>query len=175
MAATRGDSRVLCVNDRDALMEDVGERGWPPGEPSDALGSWAAKVKGSVTGRMQIPEEILEDDFVSERLLLEFLNGEVGEPLITIGHEVLDAMKGLWKKCMFVKVLGLHVSILVLNRKLRELWKPRGAMHVMDLPCHFFMVRFEDEEEFIAALTVVHGGLSEVTLWCKRGLRNLIR
>lgn len=54
---------------------------------------------------------------------------------------------------MIVKVLGRNIAISVLSRKLRELWKPRGAMHVMDLPRHFFMVRFELEEEYLAALT----------------------
>ena len=40
-----------------------------------------------------------------------------------------------------------------MSRKLRELWKPTGAMFVMDLPRHFYMVRFELEEEYMAALT----------------------
>ncbi|CAA7036312.1 unnamed protein product [Microthlaspi erraticum] len=33
------------------------------------------------------------------------------------------------------------------------MWKPRGAMYVMDLPRQFFMIRFELEEEYMAALT----------------------
>lgn len=73
--------------------------------------------------------------------------------MITIGEEVLEAMNGLWKRCMIVKVIGRHISIAVLSRKLRELWKPRGAMYVMDLPRQFFMIRFEEEEEYLAALT----------------------
>lgn len=35
---------------------------------------------------------------------MEFPNGEDGEPVIMIGHEVLEAMNGLWKRCMIVKV-----------------------------------------------------------------------
>lgn len=54
---------------------------------------------------------------------------------------------------MIVKILGRTVPISILNKKLRELWKPRGAMFVMDLPRQFFMVRFEVEDEYLAALT----------------------
>lgn len=95
----------------------------------------------------------MDDDFVMDRLSLEFPNGEDGKPVITIGREVLDAMNGLWRRCMIVKVLGRSVSVAVLNRKLRELWKPVGEMLVMDLPRQFFMIRFGSEEEYMAALT----------------------
>lgn len=54
---------------------------------------------------------------------------------------------------MIVKVLGRNIAISVLSRRLREMWKPKGAMVVMDLPRQFFMVRFENEEEYMEALT----------------------
>lgn len=84
---------------------------------------------------------------------MEFTNGEDGEPVITIGSEVLEAMKGLWKQCMIVRVLGRNVPISVLSRKLREMWNPKGGMHVLDLPRQFFMVRFGEEEDYLKALT----------------------
>lgn len=99
------------------------------------------------------PKSVLDADFIAERLRLEFPNGEDGEPEITIGSEVLEVMNGLWKQCMIVKVLGRNVPIAVLNRKLRDLWKPRGGMYVMDLPRQFFMIHFEIEDEYLAALT----------------------
>ncbi|CAA7018342.1 unnamed protein product [Microthlaspi erraticum] len=62
-------------------------------------------------------------------------------------------MNGLWKRYMIVKVLGRKVAMAVLRKRLRELWKPTEAMYVMDLPRNFFMVHFESEEEYLAALT----------------------
>lgn len=44
---------------------------------------------------------------------------------------------------MIVKVLWRKIAISVLNRKLRELWKTKGGMYVMDLPRQFFMIRFD--------------------------------
>ncbi|KAG7579838.1 Ribonuclease H domain [Arabidopsis thaliana x Arabidopsis arenosa] len=148
-----GENGGTISGGEDTNMVDTGERGRPPGDPPDRSGSWVQKVVGSNAGGMPVPEEVLNDDFVSERLHLEFPNGEDGEPVITIGKEVLDAMNGLWSRCMIVKVLGRSMSIAVLSKRLRDMWKPAGAMYVMDLPRQFFMVRFESEEEYMAALT----------------------
>ncbi|XP_048616271.1 uncharacterized protein LOC106392972 [Brassica napus] len=148
-----GDTRVSSTADLDETMMDVGERGRPPGDPPDKLTSWVAKVVETAEGGMPVPEVLIADSFVSERVRVEFPNGEDGEPSITIENEVLEAMNGMWKQCMIVRVLGRNVPIVALNRKLRELWNPKGAMYVMDLPRQFFMVRFEKEEEYLAALT----------------------
>ncbi|XP_013633708.1 PREDICTED: uncharacterized protein LOC106339442 [Brassica oleracea var. oleracea] len=102
---------------------------------------------------MPVPEKLIDDGFITERLRVEFPNGEDGEPSITIETEVLEVMNGMWKWCMIVRVLGRSVEISALSRKLRELWNPKGAMYVMDLPRHFFMVRFKKEDEYLAALT----------------------
>ncbi|EOA32085.1 hypothetical protein CARUB_v10015332mg, partial [Capsella rubella] len=84
---------------------------------------------------------------------LEFPNGVHGEPVITVGQEVVEAMNGLYKQCMIVNVLGRHVTVESFNRKLRELWKPTGGMCVVDLPRQFFMVMFDAEEDYLAAMT----------------------
>lgn len=153
MGAGAGELASAAAGEHDETMMDVGEKVRPPGDPPDSSGLWAAKVKGSSGGGMAIPESVLNDEFVRERVSLEFPNGEDGEPVITIGDEVLEAMNGLWKRCMIVKVLGSPIPIAVLSRKLKELWKPTGAMFVMDLPRQFFMIRFELDEEYMAALT----------------------
>lgn len=145
------ESRV--TSDQDATMTDIGEKGRSPGDPPDGMGSWVTKVTGTNVGGRPVPETLLTEEFVSARLNVSFPNGEDGEPVISIGEEVLEAMNDLWKQCMIVKVLGRNVPIAVLSRKLREMWRPRGAMTVMDLPRQFFMVRFEEEDEYLSALT----------------------
>lgn len=153
MEAIEGDARVLSSEEQDSTMTDVGEKSRPLGDPPEVQGSWASKVKGKCGGGMPIPEEVIDETFVSERVCLEFPDGEDGEPVITIAREVLDDMNGLWKNCMIVKVLRRNISLLALNRRLNEMWKPNGAMHVMDLPRQFFMIRFDVKEEYMAALT----------------------
>lgn len=133
------------------------EKGRPPDEPPDEpprmRQSWASKVSGMSAGGGLTPEAVLDEEFVASRLNVEFPHGEDGEPVITIGNEVLEAMNGLWKNCMIVKILGRHVPIMVLNRKLKEMWNPRGSMYVLDLPRQFFMVRFGEEDDYLKALT----------------------
>ncbi|EOA32779.1 hypothetical protein CARUB_v10016088mg, partial [Capsella rubella] len=134
-------------------MVDVGDCGRPPGDPPDNQRSWAKMVAAGGSNGMPNPEGIFDAKFVKERLCVEFPDGKAGEPVVTVGAEVLEVMNGLWRRCMIVKVLGRSVSVSVLSRRLRDLWKPAGAMHVMDLPRQFFMIRFEKEEEYMAALT----------------------
>ncbi|KAL8167797.1 hypothetical protein V2J09_009296 [Rumex salicifolius] len=83
---------------------------------------------------------------------ISYPGGFDGEPEIEIGQEVLEVMAGLWKNCIYVKVLSRSVPLPVLERKLRDLWKPMGGMNV-DLPRRFFMVRFESDVDYFAALT----------------------
>ncbi|KAG2334329.1 hypothetical protein Bca52824_005509 [Brassica carinata] len=106
-----GDLRVLNGEGQDATMEDMGEKGRPPGEPPDAPVSWVRKVVGCNVGGMPVPEEVVDEEFVESRLRLEFPNGEDGEPVITIEEEVLTAMNSLWKRCMIVRVLGRNAPL----------------------------------------------------------------
>ena len=152
MESEKGVFRVLGGGEHDTAMDDFVDQGRPPGDPPDMAGSWVRKVTGSSAGGMPNPEELIDEAFVSERVRLELPNGEEGEPVITIEQEVLEAMNGLWKHCMIVKVLGRVTPIAVLTRKLREMWKPKGSMCVMDLPRQYFMIRFGDEDEYLAAL-----------------------
>ena len=61
--------------DRDATLMHVGERARPPGDPPDAAASYASKVVGTNGGGMPVPESLIDDAFVSERLRVEFPNG----------------------------------------------------------------------------------------------------
>ncbi|XP_024009924.1 uncharacterized protein LOC112085132 [Eutrema salsugineum] len=150
LAGAQGTSPTA---EEDATMSDIGEKDRPPGDPPDGGSVWIQKVTGSGAGGRLYPQRVMDAEFVEERMRLEFPDGENGEPMITIGAEVLERMHGLWKRCIIVKVLGRHVQIAGLTRKLKELWKPKGSMHVIDLPRQFFMVRFELEEEYLAALS----------------------
>ncbi|EOA27131.1 hypothetical protein CARUB_v10023230mg, partial [Capsella rubella] len=134
-------------------MVDAGERVRPPGDPPDGQRVWVNNVIGGGSGGRPNPEDIIDHEFVKERVKVVFPDGVHGEPVVTVGKELLEAMNGLWKNCMVVKVLGRNMSISVLSKRLREMWKPRGVMHVVDLPRQFFMIRFELVEEYLAVLT----------------------
>ncbi|KAL0688861.1 hypothetical protein Bca4012_088538 [Brassica carinata] len=98
-----GEGRGSESGDRDATMMDVGERARPPGDPPDAAASYASKVVGTNGGGMPVLESLIDDVFVSERLRVEFPNGEDGEPSITIEPEVLEAMNGMWRRMVLLR------------------------------------------------------------------------
>ncbi|XP_023640327.1 uncharacterized protein LOC17890423 [Capsella rubella] len=125
-----GDLRATV---RDATMMVIGEKEHPPGDPPDSVGTWAQRAAGGSAGGRVVPESVLKEEFVEARLSLEFPDGEDGEPVFTVGEE--------------------NISIAAMSRRLKEMWKPKGAMHVLDLPRQFFMARFEHEEEYLEALT----------------------
>ena len=125
------DARALGASGQDASMEDVGRL---PGEDPMNSVSWAERVKKRSGGGIPRPKSVIDDAFVASHMRVEFPNGEDGEPVVTIDPEVVEIMNGLWKQSMIVKVLGRHVLIAALSRKLRELWKPKGGMYVLDLP-----------------------------------------
>lgn len=113
-----GGARVTDTREQDESMEEDGR---PPGLSSDGSRLWVEKVQGCNGGGIPIPEMVVEEGFVMSRMSLEFPSGEDGEAVVKIGREVLDAMNGLYRRCMIVKVLGRHITIAALNRKLREL------------------------------------------------------
>ncbi|EOA15120.1 hypothetical protein CARUB_v10028495mg, partial [Capsella rubella] len=158
--------RVLEPSDHVEHMEDDGRP--PEGIPVMSR-VWVEKVQSSIGGGIPSPETVLEDEFAKTRMRVEFPNGAKGEPVITIGKEVLEVMYGLYRNCMIVKVLGRHITIDALNRKLKEMWKPRGGMAVLDLPRQFFMIRFDLEEDYMAAVTGgpwrVFGSILMVKAW----------
>lgn len=57
--ANSGDLGFVGEGERDATMEEIGEKGRPPGEPPDAPGSWVRKVIGSNVGGRPVPEEVV--------------------------------------------------------------------------------------------------------------------
>ncbi|KAL9307966.1 hypothetical protein AtEden1_Chr1g0035071 [Arabidopsis thaliana] len=160
---------MAILGEHDAMMVEAGDRGKPP-DPQNGSGmNWVQKVVGRNAGGRLNPEELMDDAFVEERVRLEFPDGEDGEPVITIDPEVLEVMNGLWKQCMIVKVLGRNIYITAMIKRLNEMWRPKGAMYVMDLPRQFFMVRFELEDEYLTALTGgpwrAFGGYLMVKAW----------
>ncbi|KAL8170201.1 hypothetical protein V2J09_022005 [Rumex salicifolius] len=153
MIHSQGSGNFLLVVpkslDGDEAMVDCDGDNRPPGHPPDKGGSWADKVAGDGRGGMPTPEMVLDDGFVQNRLKVTFPDGADGELDVEIGQEVLEAMTGLWKNCIYIKVLSRSVPLLKTQRTLEAY----GGMNVVDLPRKFFMVRFDSDEDYFAALT----------------------
>ncbi|KAL8129388.1 hypothetical protein V2J09_018543 [Rumex salicifolius] len=54
---------------------------------------------------------------------------------------------------LVIKALGTMIPYTVMDRKLRDLWKPSGKMRLVDLPNGYYLVKFEREEDYWRILT----------------------
>ncbi|KFK23179.1 hypothetical protein AALP_AAs49008U000300 [Arabis alpina] len=75
----KGDARVL--GSQDAMMTDVADKGRQPGDPSDNRISWTMRVTETSAGGRLVPEMLMDKEFVTSRLSVEFPDGEAGEPV----------------------------------------------------------------------------------------------
>ncbi|KAI9074362.1 hypothetical protein K1719_043656 [Acacia pycnantha] len=60
-------------------------------------------------------------------------------------------------KSLVVKLLGGSMSLYFLESKLNQIWARRGAIKLGDLENDFFVVSFQEWEDYERALKVAHG------------------
>ncbi|KAL8160788.1 hypothetical protein V2J09_012277 [Rumex salicifolius] len=121
----------------------------PPQKPPDPPRTWKDMVVGD-TGQRR---PALSDEFLHGKIKVEFPEADNFEPSVTIAPEVLQALADVWKSSVIVKPLGQFVPFYIMERKLKELWRPVGKMLLMDLPNGYYVVRFETEQDHSNALT----------------------
>ncbi|KAL8151699.1 hypothetical protein V2J09_021507 [Rumex salicifolius] len=74
-------------------------------------------------------------------------------PSVTIEQEALVFLAKEWKNSVVFKLLRRTLGFQILERKLREMWKPSGSFIIVDLPDGYSIVRFDQEQDFFSALT----------------------
>ncbi|KAL8153174.1 hypothetical protein V2J09_010934, partial [Rumex salicifolius] len=92
------------------------------------------------------------------------------EPSVNIVDEVPQALAVVWSSPLVIKALGTRVPFAIMDIKLRELWKPRGRMRLIDLPNDYYLIEFDPEEVYFATLTggpwLVFGHYVTIRQWC---------
>lgn len=130
-----------------------------PTLPSTSSEPWKGKLLSNMSAcpRITLSNEVLQAGSIH----VEFPNGEAAAPWITVDQVIREALEAEWRTSVVVKVFGRTVSYPVLDRHLRQLWNPTGRMTILDVPNNYFIVRFETQADFEAALT----GGALVYLW----------
>ncbi|KAL8128646.1 LOW QUALITY PROTEIN: hypothetical protein V2J09_017801 [Rumex salicifolius] len=95
---------------------------------------------------------ILDETFLESRIAISFPKGEDGEPEISITEEVISALVMVCKSSLVVNVFGSFAPLHIIEKKLRELWKPAGKWTIMDLPNGYYVIRFETKRDYYHAL-----------------------
>lgn len=54
---------------------------------------------------------------------------------------------------VIIKLLGRKIGFRALSNKIYHLWKPSTLVKIMDMKNNYFMVKFQEESNYIRALT----------------------
>ncbi|KAL8160274.1 hypothetical protein V2J09_001811 [Rumex salicifolius] len=90
---------------------------------------------------------ILLEAFIEGKINVTLPNGEQAVPVITISNDVLETSS------LVIKVLGTMVPYTIMDRKLRDLWKPDGKMRLIDLLNGYYLTKFDQGEDYTKVLT----------------------
>ncbi|KAL8129706.1 hypothetical protein V2J09_018861 [Rumex salicifolius] len=96
--------------------------------------------------------QLTEEDIL-KYVQIEIPEGVKGIPSVTIAKEMVDTLAKAWTNSVVIKFLGRPVSFTVLERRLKEMWRPQGKICIVDLTGGFSIVRFEFDVDCWHALT----------------------
>ncbi|KAL8158575.1 hypothetical protein V2J09_000112 [Rumex salicifolius] len=139
----------------------------PPGKPPDPPLSWSERVSGN---RKKTHAPLDRDALWKEgKIKVTYPDGVDAIPHVSIDPSVMRSLYAAWSNSVVLKVLGRGVSYPVMERRVRQLWNLKGQMTLMDLPNHYFVARFELEEDFLHVLTegpwMIFGNYIVVRQW----------
>ncbi|KAL8171303.1 hypothetical protein V2J09_023107 [Rumex salicifolius] len=112
---------------------------------------------------------VLTEEFLARKINVVIPVGDTEEPSITIDAEVISVLAAAYSSSLVIKLRGTKVPYAIIDKKLRDLWRPSGRMRLVDLPNNYYLVKFETEDDYIAVITgglwVVFGHYVTIKKW----------
>ncbi|KAL4341260.1 hypothetical protein GQ457_08G016750 [Hibiscus cannabinus] len=154
-------------------------------DPSLALSPTAKAVDGGISspGVPSFKEKLMgAAGCIRDTVNLNVLDVEVRDEDVRIGgssslpeiqfsdnvHEAIDAKLA---NSVIVRLLGRSIGYQTLLNRIHLIWKPKGAMSLIDLDNNYFLVRFAVEEDFRNVLTngpwTIFGSYLTVQPWSR--------
>ncbi|CAL1395874.1 unnamed protein product [Linum trigynum] len=108
--------------------------------------------KSALTGQSQGTSDTANQWlFVGEQDLISGTFG--GEPSLQISDSFRDKLCIPWKKTSVIGLLGRSISYAYLCSQIRWKWRLTGHLDIMDLNNDTFLVTFNNEQDYLTALT----------------------
>ncbi|KAH1031952.1 hypothetical protein J1N35_044126 [Gossypium stocksii] len=124
----------------------VGENGMQVDNSKEQKMSWNDKLVGNTShGKSQIREEF--------RLLVKTVDRI---PSFTFSKEVHKHIERDMAKTMIIKLMGRMIAFHMLLGKIQSLWQLKNLIQLMDLEKHYYLMKFQDDEDYA---TTLMGGL----------------
>ncbi|KAL8166809.1 hypothetical protein V2J09_008308 [Rumex salicifolius] len=118
-----------------------------PSEAEKQPQTWKSIVSSEEDDRV-----VLAKDFLVGKITIWQPSEETTDPIVTISNDVLEALATTWKNSIVIKALGTKIPYEIMQRKLRELWKPKSRMRVIDLPNGYYLIKFKEEADYMGVL-----------------------
>ncbi|KAL8152693.1 hypothetical protein V2J09_010453 [Rumex salicifolius] len=81
---------------------------------------------------------VLAEDFLAGKITIWKPTDDATDLIITISNDVLEALVTTWHLSLVIKALGTKIPYEIMQCKLKELWKPKSRMRVIDLPNGYY-------------------------------------
>lgn len=88
------------------------------------------------------------DLIVARLVLLEHKYGNKQYPIFSVSPELMETLGSPWKQSVAVKLLGKSISFITLSTRVEAMWKPNRDFDVLDLGYDYFLVRFDDHDDW---------------------------
>lgn len=79
-------------------------------------------------------------------MILEFENGNLLMPKFAYSESLKDELIQPWKEALIAKPLGQNVDLAAFDKRVREIWKPRGEMEIIILGFGYYLIKYDNEE-----------------------------
>ncbi|CAI0375831.1 unnamed protein product [Linum tenue] len=135
--------------DKDATTETQPEQPLTMSTSQQSLTYAKAVSGGSTANRNQNPA--IQWTPVGEH---DLVTGERnGEPSLQVSAAFKAKLCAPWQKTLVVRLLGLRIGFVTLCNRLKNLWRPTGSMEVKDLDHDCYLVKLDNEHDYLRALT----------------------
>ncbi|CAN0870547.1 hypothetical protein LINGRAHAP2_LOCUS9562 [Linum grandiflorum] len=115
--------------------------------------SFKDKLLGSKLNAKTIRNEFVLDEDIQARIKITYIDNDRLKPRINFEDKLEEELCHSWRFSLVVKVYGRTVGYHYLTNKLGTLWQPLGEWEVLDVGNGFFVVKFHEEDDMIAAFT----------------------
>ncbi|KAJ8762737.1 hypothetical protein K2173_012229 [Erythroxylum novogranatense] len=108
--------------------------------------SYQEKLLGKLAQVQDTPKEAPVDLLAAKLTTLSYRNNDPQCPDFTIDSTFKNQLVSTWQQALIVKVLGRSIGYKALYTRIHQLWKPKGALNILDLGSEYFLIQFTTDD-----------------------------
>ncbi|KAL9356552.1 hypothetical protein Peur_049805 [Populus x canadensis] len=110
--------------------------------------AWEKQKQAAYAAKVREPVNLIATGFATK----EFRCGNLLLPVVNVDPQFLATLETPWRQSVIMNLLGRSSAFKLLYTKIEQLWKPTAGFDVLDLGFDYFLVKFDEKEDFDNAL-----------------------